>query len=332
MFDMPGREPIADLPTPLERLDRLTEMWGGPRIWVKRDDRTGFGVSGNKVRKLEFHVRAARRAGANVLMTCGAAQSNHCRATALVAARLGFECVVYLRTPDGEPPSRVAGNHLLVRLAGADVRFVDPAWWNDRNRNMAAAAEDLRRRGIDAWVIPEGASDGLGMWGYVRAAAEAAGQLHDAGVERPIHWHAASSGGTTAGLAAHALREGAPGQIVAVSVSDPVPGLAARIESIWGDAFGDDAGRLDIAEVELRDDYVGRGYGLATADELAVQRAATAATGLIFDPAYTGKALYGLYREITAGRFGPDDDVVFWHTGGGFAALAFDYAEVLDGR
>ena len=326
---MPERFPLAALPTPLERSERLTRAWGGPRIWFKRDDRTGFGLSGNKVRKLEFHVAAARSSAADVLVTCGATQSNHCRATALVAARLGFGCVLFLRTPDGKPPERVVGNHLLDQIAGAEITFVDPEWWNQRIAHMESAAESLRAEGRSPWVMPEGASDGVGMWGYVRAGAEAAEQLKAAGLENATHWHASSSGGTTAGLAAHAGFSSDSGAIVAISVSDPVEGLSARIEAIWRDALGDDSG-LDVGNVEIRDDYIGRGYGLATADEIDVQFEATALTGLLFDPAYTGKAIYALHREIEQGRFASDDDVVFWHTGGGFAGLAFDYDAVAD--
>ncbi len=331
MQGVPPRHPLAALPTPLTRFDRLSAAWSGPTIWVKRDDRTGFGLSGNKVRKLEFHVAAARAAGAGLLMTCGAVQSNHCRATALVAARLGLDCVLFLRTPDGATPGQPTGNHLLARLAGAEIRFVDPTWWQDRNDHMAAAADALNRTGRPTWVISEGASDGLGMWGYVRAAEEVDEQLDAAEVRRPIHWHASSSGGTTAGLALHVARSTEPAQIVAISVSDPVDQLALRIESIWKDALGAEASRLSVDDIELRDDYLGRGYGLATSAELVVQAEATSLTGLIFDPAYTGKAVYALRREIEEGRFSPDDNVVLWHTGGGFAALAFDYGESLGG-
>ncbi|MDB9845764.1 pyridoxal-phosphate dependent enzyme, partial [Acidimicrobiales bacterium] len=115
------RFPLAQLPTPLDFADRLTEAWGGPQIWIKRDDLTGFGLSGNKVRKLEYHVAAAKAAGATTLVTCGAVQSNHCRATAIAAAKTGMKCVLLLRSRDGGPPERVEGNHLLQRLAGAEV-------------------------------------------------------------------------------------------------------------------------------------------------------------------------------------------------------------------
>jgi D-cysteine desulfhydrase len=324
---MPPRLSLAALPTPLEHLDRLSAAWGGPSIWAKRDDRTGFGVSGNKIRKLEFHIAAARARGADVLVTCGAAQSNHCRATALAAARVGLDCVLYLRTPDGSPPDRPQGNHLLSVLAGAEVRFIDPEWYACRDEEMAAAAREMSDAGRSPWVIPEGASDGIGMWGYVQAAAEAHDQLAAAGVTQPFHWHASSSGGTTAGLAAHVSMAGLADRVVAVSVSDRYDDLRLRIERIWRDAFPELSDSLSADDLEIRDEYIGRGYGLATTEELAVQAEATSLTGMILDPAYTGKALYALRREIQRGRFSPDDDVVFWHTGGGFAALAFDYDE-----
>ena len=331
MQEPPARLAIASLPTPLETYPRLNQSWGGPRIWFKRDDRTGFGLSGNKVRKLEFHAAAAKAAGAEVLITCGAEQSNHCRATALVAARLGMGAVLFLRTHDGASPERAVGNHLLGLLAGAEVHFVSPGWWESRDENMAAFAARPVATTPTSWVIPEGASDGLGMWGYVLAGEEAAAQLADEAITHPIHWHASSSGGTTAGLAAFAAQSGSHAEIVAVSVSDPTDLLAARIRRIWDAAYGDNAARLHLADIELRDDYIGRGYGLATREELVVQTEATSLTGLLFDPTYTGKALYALRREIERGRFSPEDEVVFWHTGGGFAALAFEYGDLFDG-
>ena len=153
----PSRIGLAHLPTPLEPAVRLTDAWGGPTIWVKRDDLTGFGLSGNKVRKLEFHLAAALDAGAGTVITCGAVQSNHCRATALAAARVGLHTILYLRSPDGTAPSEVPGTHLLQRLAGAECRFVPPAEYEERDRIMAEAAV---LHG-NAWTIPEGASDAL---------------------------------------------------------------------------------------------------------------------------------------------------------------------------
>ena len=317
MIEVPHpRVELARLPTPLEPLDRLTEAWGGPTIWVKRDDLTGFGLSGNKVRKLEYHLAAARDAGADHVLTCGAVQSNHCRATALAAARVGLACTLLLRSGEGRPPAEMTGNHLLQWLAGARFEFVTPAQYADRHARMTTIAE---RHG-STWVIPEGASDSLGTWAFATAADELVDQWDDLGIDAdPVVWHAASSGSTTAGLSLGTALRHRRWRIVASSVGEPTELLAARIDGVrpadqpWN-------------RPELIDEYVGDGYGRATPDELTIQAEATALTGLLWDPTYTGKALAGLHRHIESRRFGPDDHVVFWHTGGGFAAFAHEWS------
>ena len=313
---------LANLPTPLESVPRLTEAFGGPTIWMKRDDLTGFGLSGNKVRKLEFHLAAALDSGADTAITCGAVQSNHARATALAAARVGLRSILYLRSPDGIAPETATGNHLLQLAAGAQCRFITPAQWDDRDAILAEAADSHG----NAWVIPEGASDALGALGFVAAMKEIAPQIESLGVERPILWHAASSAGTTAGMVRGAAELGLDVEIVGSSVGDPAGTVEQRIRLLLDDAdaqFG--RVRVDVPW-RIVDDYIGLGHGLSTPDELATQSAATRLTGLLFDPTYTGKAIYGLYREIETGAFGPQDTIVFWHTGGGFATIAYDWS------
>ncbi len=312
---------IAQLPTPLEPLPRLTEQWGGPTLWVKRDDLTGFGLSGNKVRKLEFHLAAARDAGATTLITCGALQSNHARAAAIAGAREGFEVMLLLRTADGRAPAEPTGNYLLQRLAGAETRFITPDQYRNRDELMEATAKQIGR----AWVIPEGASDALGAQGFELAAEEVSEQWSSLAGGPVTWWHAASSGGTTAGMGATVDRLGLKVTVVGCSVGEPLDELAGRIGHIWEERDS----RPERPKVELTESYIGRGYGLTTDEELAVQVEATRLTGLLFDPTYTGKAMYGLKKEIERGRFAKDDHVIFWHTGGGFAALAHDFANVL---
>lgn len=329
MSGAPPRISLARLPTPLERLDRLSSAWGGPTIWAKRDDLTGFGVSGNKVRKLEYHLAAARAAGADTLVTTGAAQSNHSRATAIAGAGHDFQVVLALRTPDGRPPARLEGNLLLDRLAGAETRFVTPEEYERRDEALAAIADELRAAGRTPWVIPEGASDALGMWGFVTAFEELSTQLDEIGEPVAAIWHAASSGGTTAGLGWAADRLGRDVPIAGSSVGDSVPALRRRIEGIWGEAVAAYGGDWPTPTMLLTDDHVGLGYGLTTREELELQAEATRLTGLILDPTYTGKAIVGLRREIEAGRYHPGDHVVFWHTGGGFAVFSHDFGDVL---
>lgn len=326
------RVPLALLPTPLELASRLTEAWGGPNIWIKRDDLTGFGMSGNKVRKLEFHLAAARAAGATTLITCGAVQSNHCRATAIVAARLGMRCVLLLRSADGSEPSSITGNHLLQRLAGAEVRFVTPEQYGERDALMDQTSDELSAAGETVWVVPEGASDRLGMLAFDHAFAELAQQVDELIGSSVTVWHASSSGGTTAGLALGAelarQRSEFDATIVGASVGDSAGFLTARVRALLAEISTDD---FDVSgsRFEVIDSYIGLGYGKTTDEELAVQVNCTRLTGLIWDPTYTGKALFALKQEIDRGRFEPDDQVVFWHTGGGFAVFAHDFSSVL---
>ena len=322
-MDQP-RVSLAHLPTPLEKAEGLTAAWGGPTIWIKRDDLTGFGLSGNKVRKLEFHLAAALENGADTVITCGAVQSNHCRATALAGAQVGLRTILYLRSPDGEPPEKATGNHFLQRLAGAECRFITPAQYVERNQIMLDAASAVG----SAWVIPEGASDALGALGFVAAMHELAPQLRQHGISKPIIWHASSSAGTTTGMVRGALETDLDIEIVGSSVGDGASDVTEHVRTLLVDSgvlYGQRTGEV---RWRIIDDYVGRGYGLTTPEELATQVEATRLTGLLFDPAYTGKLVYGLKQEIARGRFTADDDVVLWHTGGGFAALA--HPDLLD--
>lgn len=318
-----ARVALAQLPTPLVHAQRLSQAWGGPEIWIKRDDLTGFGLSGNKVRKLEFHVAAAQQAGATTLVTCGAVQSNHCRATAIVAAQVGLRCILLLRSTNGEPPQRIEGNHLLQRLAGAEVRFISYDEWEERERLMADVATEVSENGGLAWVMPAGASDQLGVAAFEHAAGELAEQLEANQVRGPITvWHASSSGGTTAGLAIGVARQGLDARVVGASVGKFGDELGGKVTSLIEEAQVDHPERIGF---EIVDDHIGLGYGKTTDEELRVQIEASRLTGIIWDPTYTGKALFGLHQEIQQGRFGPDDRVVFWHTGGGFAAFAHEF-------
>jgi 1-aminocyclopropane-1-carboxylate deaminase/D-cysteine desulfhydrase-like pyridoxal-dependent ACC family enzyme len=313
MVDIPvPRLELAQLPTPLEPAARLSEAWGGPTIWMKRDDLTGFGLSGNKTRKLEYQFAAAREAGQTAVVTIGAIQSNHCRATALAAARLGFDCTLVLWSLDGEGPDQLTGNHLLHHLSGAKIIHTDLEGYINNGELLAGiAAEHGAMR-----VIPEGASDDLGMWGFVAAIDEFYTQWDALGIDaEPIIWHAASSGGTTAGMANGAGQLGRSPRIIASSVGEPNHRVQERLDEVSTDQSG-------WVTPELIDLYVGPGYGETTPEDLAIQAEATRLTVLLWDPTYTGKAIAGLKRHIDAGHFGADDHVVFWHTGGGFAVFA----------
>ena len=234
--------------------------------------------------------------------------------------------ILYLRSPDGTAPETATGNHLLQLVAGAECRFITPAQWDDRDAIMADAAASHG----NAWVIPEGASDALGALGFVaamRGDRAADGELSASNVP--------SSG----------MPHRAPGQPPAwcgvqpnsVSTSRLWVRRSATRPTWWNSESVSSSMTPTPSSVECRsavpwrivDDYIGLGYGLSTPDELAAQSHATRLTGLLFDPAYTGKALYGLRQEIRSGRIGRDRNVIFWHTGGGFAVFA--HPEIVDG-
>jgi len=194
----PPRVRLANLPTRSHWL----RFKAGARIWVKRDDQTGSELSGNKVRKLEYLMAEAVAENATHIITCGGEQSNHARATAFAAKHLDMASVLVLRTEDPGRPPAPTGNILLDRLVGADIRWITRTAWRDRNRLMAAEADRVRAAGGRPYVIPEGGSNALGSWGYIRAMHELAADLH--GIAAPDHpvtvIYACGSGGTGAGL------------------------------------------------------------------------------------------------------------------------------------
>jgi D-cysteine desulfhydrase len=315
VLTFPPRINLAQLPTPLQLLERASSHWGqGKRIWIKRDDLTGSTLTGNKVRKLEFIAGHAQRAGIDTLITCGGLQSNHARATANVCAQMGWHCQLVLR---GRQPQQL-GNTLLDRLFGAEVTAVEPREYTDHLDDiLAATAEQQRSLGRTPLVIPTGGSNALGIWGYVAAAYELAADMQSNTIEHACVVTATGSGGTQAGLTL--------GMDLA-RTSCPVWGFAVCDDAAWFDnkvrADIEDAQNLwpELKSSELsintHDGHIGPGYGRA--DNAVYERIAALAKleGIVLDPVYTGKAFHGLCEEIAAGTFDGYEDLIFIHTGG----------------
>lgn len=311
---MPQKLTLAHVPTPLihnEALDRLA----GTEVWVKRDDMTAGPEAGNKVRKLEYLFADAIQRGKRTVITCGGAQSNHARATALVAASLGLRAVLYLRTPDPARPPEPAGNLLLDRLAGAEVRFITPADYAKRNELMDGARSELERRGEPAYVIPEGGSNGLGSLGYVDALGEIREQLDRGFAGGPIDFdvvvHACGSGGTLAGVALGIARHGVAGEVRAIAVCDDRAYFERVAGRIVQEARAIDPTLPTPGPIVVHDEFKGPAYGVATPEQLALIVQVACTSGLILDPVYTGKAFYGLTRLDPKPR-----RALFLHTGG----------------
>ena len=296
---------LARLPTPLVRLDRLSAALGVD-LWCKRDDLTGSALSGNKVRKLEWLLGAARAAGADTVLTTGGIQSNHARATAIAARQLGMRPVLLLR---GADPGVPEANLLLDRLVGSEIHWCTADEYRRRDDLLAELASDVRQAGGVPYVIPEGGSNGLGALGYVAAAEELAEQ-DERGFDGMVC--AVGSGGTLAGLAMGPDR----GPVHGVAVVDDRATFAPRVEAIAREAreHGAPPLRRERERWSVVDGYQGPAYGVATPEMWDTIAWAARTEGLVLDPVYTGKAMHALRSEVRAGRWG--GRLLFWHTGG----------------
>lgn len=326
------RQPLGLLPTPLQPLDRLSAELGGPRVWVKRDDCTGLATGGNKTRKLEYLLGAARATGADTVLTYGAVQSNHARQTAAACAVAGFECHLLLarKVPWEDVNYEHLGNPQLDRLLGANVHLVDAREFNSRNAALRAELDARLRR---VYVIPTGGSNATGALGYAACAEELANQARALEeLQLTDILHASSSAGTQAGLVAGfaALGAGSDIRVHGINVSEPdqqslfdaVQGIASELLQTHQTGTP-----LDPGQIHIDSRYLGDGYGLPTELTLEAIRKVAALEGLLLDPVYSGKAMGGLIDRIRRGEFDTVRDLVFIHTGG-IAALPV-YGSVL---
>jgi len=307
---------LAHLPTPVAPMDRLTQELCGPRLYIKRDDLTGLAGGGNKARKLEFLVADAVARGAGCLVTLGSVQSNHCRQTAAAAAHVGLRCVLVLR---GDPPSEENGNLLLDRLLGAEVVW---ARARDREDVMDQVVSTESAAGNRPYAISLGGSTPLGAAGFALAVAEL---LEQAPVAFDRIVIASSSGGTQAGLVAGAAVFGYDGEIVGISI-DEEAGLLRSIVAERASATAALLGKpiaIDERNVTVCADYLGAGYGvLGQAERDAILLFATR-EGILLDPVYTGRAAAGMIDLVRKRRFGKNENILFWHTGGTPALYAY---------
>lgn len=309
---------LAGEPTPVEEMSRLRgALGGGPRLLVKRDDAIAFGFGGNKVRKLEMVLPEAVAAGADVLVSTGSVQSNHARATAAVAAKLGLDCTIVVNGTEPETPT---GNAMLRELLGAKVEYI--ATRHERTAAVTAAAERLRRAGRVPYIVPLGASTSLGALGYARAI----GEMLEQGPPPDAIVHASSSGGTQAGLVAGCVLHGLDTRVIGVSADEPAAEIEATVRRIvagTGEILGCDGGALaNGRRIEVDDGFIGDGYALPSAASREAQDLAARTEALFVDHSYTAKALAALIAYVRDGRFGEDERVLFWHTGGQVALFA----------
>ncbi|MCL4154948.1 UNVERIFIED_CONTAM: hypothetical protein GTU68_029944, partial [Idotea baltica] len=282
---------------------------------------TGSVTSGNKIRKLEFTLARAKEQGANVIITCGGVQSNHCRATAILGAQLGFKVHLILR---GEEPNDLDGNLFLDHLSGAEISYFSPKYYNARlDFIVQEVSDEYRKEGLSPYFITTGASDATGVWGYFQAAEEIALQEKELGFSFDKIVCATGSGGTQAGLTAGALSSELKADVIGIAVCDNEEYFLEKVRQDileWKTMY-----KLDFdlrgLNINVNDNYVGPGYAKAQPEVFRLIKKVMQSEGIGLDPVYTGKAFYGLLEELREGRL-DGENILFIHTGGLFGLFA----------
>lgn len=319
---------LGTWPTPLEACHRLSETLGGPRILVKRDDVNGLGAGGNKLRKLEFLLGGALADGVDTVITVGGVQTNHGRLTAAACARLGLRCELVLtkNVPRGGEAYELSGNVALGKLYGAHVHVC--ASHEDAAATHTRILDEASTAGRTAITLPSGGSNGIGALGYVAAAAELHAQLGEAHVDRIVC--AIGSAGTVSGLALGIALLDWPVRVDAAAVSPSPDSKLADLRRVVDEAADLlDVDRPALAHVQVTERALGPGYGVPTEATWEAIRLFGRTEGITLDPVYTGKAAAALVDAVRTGDIGPDETVVFVHTGGmpalfGYAPELFD--------
>ena len=311
-MNLPKKINLANLPTPLEEL-----AYKGKKFFIKRDDYTGLDFSGNKIRKLEYLLYQAKRSKTDVIFTCGGTRSNHCRATASAAARLGIKTRLFLW---GNDSNIAQGNLLLDKIYGAEISFLNKKNYLNVNGIMTEEHEKLKKQNKNVYVIPEGGSTTLGIWGYVSFIDELKKQIDLKKIDGILC--AAGTGGTAAGMLVGAAINKINLKILAVNVLYTKEELKRKIMLL---AEGCIAGyklnvKMNESNLEIIDGYSTEGYKNITDKKVKLINDFARSTGIILDPAYTGKAFNAYYdNSLTKGK---GKKVIFLHSGGMFGVFA----------
>lgn len=307
---IPSKINLANLPTPIQEV-----QFNGKKVLIKRDDFTGLELSGNKVRKLEYILAQAKRETVDIIFTCGGDQSNHARATAIAAARLGMKCRLFLWGADKNIPD---GNLFLDQLTGCEIKFLNKSEYSQVNEIMFEERKRLLKKGKNAFVIPEGGSTTLGIWGYISFLQELSKQIDLNTIDGILT--AAGSGGTSAGLLLGSSLLNLNLKIYAANVLYSAEVIKQKILTLA------EAGNLDYKlntkirkdNLVILDGYSKEGYKNISLAKLKLIKSFFKQTGILLDPAYTGKAFTAYHDNFLKKKKGK---VLFLHTGGLFGVF-----------
>ncbi|MCP4712872.1 MAG: D-cysteine desulfhydrase [Planctomycetes bacterium] len=311
--------------TPIEKLSRLTELLGGPDIYVKRDDLLGLTAGGNKTRKLEFVVADALAQGADTLITCGAVQSNHCRITAAAAVKEGMKCRLVLEERVANSYNeKASGNNLLFHLLGVEKMTVMPGD-SDMGAAMQKEADEVAAAGGKAYIVPGGASYKVGALGYVSCAEEIQSQMFEMGLKIDHIICPSGSAGTHSGLVVGFWGNNCDVPISGINVRREKAVQENNVYKLVSDTakYIGLEGEAPRDLVVCYDEYVGEGYSLPTVGMVEAVKLLCRTEGILLDPVYSGKAMAGLLDLVKKGKFGKDDNVLFLHTGGSPAIYTY---------
>lgn len=308
---IPKKIILANIPTPLQ-----TIKFNGKNFLIKRDDLTGLELSGNKVRKLEYLIYQAKKEKADVIYTDGGEQSNHARATVIAAAKAGIKSKLFLW---GKDSPKSDGNLFMNKFYGAEISFLNKKQFSGVNNIMFEEKAKLLKQGKKAYVIPEGGSTTLGIWGYVSFIGELKDQIDLKSINGIAV--AAGSGGTAAGMLAGAALLKADLKIFAVNVLYSKDEIKKKILQLAEGCILDFKlpCKLDESRLEIIDGYSSEGYKHITEDKLCLIKDFAQSTGILLDPAYTGKAFKAYHDNFLLKNKGMK--VIFLHTGGLFGVF-----------
>jgi len=303
---------LGVFPTPIHRLNNISRLLE-TNVYIKRDDMTGLGLGGNKVRKLEYLLAQAKEQGAQIVFTTGGAQSNHAMLTAAACRKMGMEPILILKK---RGVTERKGNQLLEHLMGVDVRFMDTNSYDDIYAEMDRIGREM---GKPYYKIPCGGSNALGTLGYVDCVRE----MKEQGMEFDHIICAEGSGGTMAGLALGAKLHMPGARVTGMMVdTDPFDQITVRLMREAAALLGAEM-EIDRADFDLRD-MCGPGYAIASQAGNAAVSMMAENEGIFLDPVYTGKAFAGLAAMAKEGAFAPEDRVLFVHSGGAGGLFAVD--------
>jgi len=316
---------LGFFPTPLHRLNNLSDANPNYNIFIKRDDQTGLASGGNKTRKLEYLIQQAIDQGCDTIFTAGAQQSNHCRQTAAACAVAGLECHLIIK---GKEPETYQGNLLLSHLLGAKLHFTGK---NDKEIDFEFFTNKLDRN-KKPFIIPIGGSNIMGALGFVEAVKELKNQLNEQSLNIDYIFFASSSGGTQAGLILGLELFQLETELVPIKI-DKDDSSKIDIEEVILNLVleGKDLLKIErdysIKDVTLNKDYNQSAYAVLTDNEKHAIHKLAVTEGILLDPVYTGRAFYGMLDFLKEKRIPTNSNVLFWHTGG--SAALFSYAKGL---